>query len=199
MQIFMKPVKSIKVALMNLSRFFRAMALVALLTSGFGGCQKEFPQEKVLFDFESDAELDELHWKCHTLFSLSEEFASHGSKCLRMELFPSSYPGVAPRIKDSDWSKFKALAFDVFNPEYKDIELTVRIDDKKDYPEYEDRYNRAFRLRKGENQIKIAMDSLVTSGTRRKLDARTIHRLIVFLVYPPVKTELYLDYIRLLK
>jgi hypothetical protein len=184
---------------MHLSRLVRVTAIVVLLVPGFGGCQKEIPQEKVLFDFESDAELDELHWKCHTLFSLSEEFASHGSKCLRMELFPSPYPGVAPRLKDSDWSRFKALAFDVFNPEYKDIELTVRIDDRKDYPEYEDRYNRAFPLRKGENQIEIAMDSLVTSGTKRKLDARTIYRLTLFLVCPPVKTELYLDYIRLLK
>ena len=163
------------------------------------GCADKPATEKVLFDFEEEADLDKIHWKCKTLFALSEEHATHGLRCLRMELYSSPYPGVPPIFKDNDWSRFRALAFDVYNPEEKEIKLSVRIDDKKDYPEYEDRYNRSFVLRKGANQIEIPIGGLVTSGTMRRLDVRTIYRVIIFVVDPPVKRVLHLDYIRLVR
>jgi hypothetical protein len=195
----MKSAMSAKTALMNLVRSVTTMAFVVLLLPGFGSCQREAPHEKILFDFEEDAELDEIHWKCHTLFSLSEEHTTHGSRCLRMELYPSPYPGVTPMLRDHDWSRFRALAFDVYNPEENEIKLTVRIDDQKKYPEYEDRYNKSIILRKGGNRIEIPIESIMTSGTKRRLDARTIYRVIIFLVDPPVKTVLYTDYVRLVK
>ena len=163
------------------------------------GCADKPATDKVLFDFEEEADLDRIFWKCHTLISLSEEHATHGSRCLRMELYPSSYPGVTPMLQDYDWSRFRALAFDVYNPEERNIDLTVRIDDKKDYPEYKDRYNGSFILREGRNKIEIPIESIITSGTKRKLDSRTVLRLIIFLAEPRVKTELYLDYVRLVQ
>jgi hypothetical protein len=195
----MKRVMNTKTILIKLGRLIKTVGFVSLLVGGFGGCQKEIPQGKVLFDFESGGDLDRIHWKCHTLFSLSKEHATHGSKSLRMELYPSAYPGVTPILKDNDWSRFRALAFDVYNPEENEIKLRVRIDDKKEYPEYEDRYNRSFVLRKGGNRIEIPIESLVTSGTKRRLDARTIYKVIIFLVNPPGKRVLYLDYIRLVR
>jgi len=165
----------------------------------FVGCADIPATEKILFDFEEDADLDKIHWKCHTLFSLSDHHASHDAKSLRMELYPSPYPGVTPILKDNDWSRFRSLVFDVYNPHENGIKLTVRIDDQKDYPEYENRYNKGFVLEHGDNRIEISVQSLVTSGTERRLEATTIYRLIMFLVDPPVKTELYLDHIRLVK
>jgi hypothetical protein len=194
-----KRVINTKAALINLGRLVKTVAFVVLLMSGFGGCRNEMPQEMVLLDFEEDGDLDRIHWKCHTLFSLSEEHATHGSRCLRMELYPSPYPGVTPILKDHDWSRFRTLAFDVYNPGVNEVKLTVRIDDKKEYPEYEDRYNRAFVLERGDNRIEISLESLVTRGTKRKLDARTIYRVVIFVVDPPVRTELYLDYLRLVR
>ena len=38
-----------------------------------------FPvRESILFDFESDRELDRVHWKCHTLMSISDQHSTHG-------------------------------------------------------------------------------------------------------------------------
>jgi hypothetical protein len=118
---------TMKAAIMNLSRLIKTMAFVLLLMPGFGSCQKEVPREKVLFDFEEEADLDRIHWKCHTLFSLSEEHATHGSRCLRMELYPSPYPGVTPILKDHDWSRFRAFAFGVYNPEENENKLTGEV------------------------------------------------------------------------
>ena len=160
--------------MMNASQLTWIFILAILLVGGVGGCQKKLPREKLLFDFEEDSDLDKIHWKCHTLFSLSEKHATHGSKCLRMELYPSPYPGVTPMLQDHDWSRFRALVFDVYNPGKKGTELSVRIDDKKNYPVYEDRYARSFILNEGRNQMRIPIESIIASGTNRRLDARTV-------------------------
>ncbi len=155
------------------------------------------PGERILFDFETDEVLDRFHWKCHTLFALSDEHATHGSKSLRLELYPSEYPGLAPMIKDNDWRKYGAFQFDVYNPQDADIRLSVRIDDSEDYPDYADRYNRTFVVGPGANTIIIPLDSMLTSGSKRPLNLKMIYRLVVFMGQPKDKTVLYFDYLRL--
>jgi hypothetical protein len=183
--------------LINLGRLVKALTLVVLLVPWLDGCQKEVPVEKVLFDFEEEVDLDKIHWKCRTLFSLSEEHATHGERCLRMELYPSLYPGVIPMLKYHDWSRFRSLRFDVYNPEEKEINLSVRIDDDKKSPDYADRYNKTFVLGSGYSQVEIPFESLVTTGANRQLDLRTIYRLVIFVQNVEAKTDLYLDYIKL--
>jgi hypothetical protein len=160
------------------------------------GCTDKPATEKILLDFETDQDLDRVYWKCHTLFSLSEEHATHGSSALRMELYPSVYPGLAPVLTERDWRPYKWLCFDIYNPNAKELQITVRIDDKKEN-EYADRYNKAFRLGPGINRVEIPIASLVTSGTKRKLDLKNINRFLIFMASPTDKNVLYLDYIRL--
>lgn len=155
-------------------------------------------EELVLFDFESDHELDEVHWKCHTLMTINNQHATHGKGSLKLELCPSPYPGFNPFIKISDWSPFKSLCFDIYNPGEKEERLSVRIDDKEDNPEYKDRYNKGFILKRGMNHIKINMDSLVTSGTKRKMDTSEISKCLFFMYKPTEKVVLYVDYVRLI-
>jgi hypothetical protein len=160
-------------------------------------CHSSVHGEKVLFDFESDAELDRFHWKCHTLFSLSGEHVTRGGNSLRLELFPSDFPGLSPMLEENDWRGFKQLAFDVFNSEAEEIQISVRIDDKVIFPGYEDRYNGQYALRPGANTVAVPLDELVTSGTGRKLNLKTIHRFLVFVERPEKRIVLYLDYLRL--
>ena len=155
------------------------------------------PGERILFDFETDEVLDRFHWKCHTLFVLSGEHVTHGSKSPRLELYPSEYPGLAPMIEDTDWSKYRAFQFDIYNPQDANIPLSVRIDDREDYPGYADRYNRTFVVGPSASTITIPLDSLVTSGTNRLLNSKMIYRLVVFMGQPKDKTVLYVDYLRL--
>jgi len=162
-------------------------------------CQEGQTGERVLFDFESDAEFDRFHWKCHTLFSLSDEHVTHGKKSLRVELYPSDYPGLTPTLGENDWRDYKVLSFDIFNPEEGALTITVRIDDRKDYPNYEDRYNKGFILEPGMNHMSIPLDSLVTSGKDRKLNLKKIYRILIFMTRPEKRVVLYMDYIRLVR
>jgi len=102
-------------------------------------------------------------------------------------------------IEENDWSAFRSVCFDVYNPQQKDMEITVRIDDQKNWPDYADRYNKGFRLVKGSNRIEIPLNTLVTSGTRRGMDLKSIHRFLLFMVNPQEKNVLYVDYIRLIR
>ena len=161
------------------------------------GCHNNAQKNLVLFDFESDSELDHLHWKCHTLLSLSDERPTHGVKSLRLELYPSAYPGLTPVLKNHDWRGYKSLCFDIYNPERKNLKITVRIDDKED-PDYADRFNHGFTLISGLNRINIPLNDLITSGTNRKLDLNNIQGLVIFMVSPTEKVVLFVDYIRLI-
>ena len=177
----------------------RSTILVLILFSlSITGCDNIGPSKKlIMFDFESDSELDEVTWKCHTLMSISNQYVTHGKGSLKLELYPSPYPGFNPFTKISDWSLYKSLCFDVFNTEEKEERLIVRIDDREDNPEYADRYNEGFILKRGMNHIEIKMDSLITSGTNRKMDTSGITKFLFFLYKPSEKVVLYVDYIRL--
>jgi len=160
-------------------------------------CFKASHKELVLFDFESDADLDRLYWRCHTLFSLSDKNVAHGIKSLRMELYPSDYPGITTKFLTHDWSKYKTFSFDIYNPGYENASISVRMDDKKDYPSYNDRYNKTFILKPGLNHLSIPLNALITSGTLRSLDLKQIHRFLIFMKHPQKKFVLYIDYIHL--
>lgn len=151
----------------------------------------------ILFDFESDQELDEVNWQCHTLMSISDLHATHGKSSLKLEMYPSAYPGFSPFLSVNDWSKYKALCFDVYNPDEIERRITVRIDDTKDNREYKDRYNKNFIIKKGMNHIRIDMESLVTSGTGRRMNSSTIDKFLIFSSSPVKKIVLYIDHIRL--
>ena len=155
------------------------------------------PEERILFDFESDAELDRFHWRCHTLFSLSHQHITHGKRSLRLELYPSDYPGLTPMIEKRDWRGYKALHFDIYNPKNETLTITVRIDDRRDYPNYADRYNKSFILKPGMNRVIIPLDTLATSGNGRKLNLKEIYRVLIFMTRPKRRVVLYMDYIRL--
>jgi hypothetical protein len=171
--------------------------LIALCILTLLGCPREVPKELIFFDFETDAELDRIHWKCFTVFKLSEKYATHGKKSLKIELYPSDWPGWTPKIRKKDWRKYKHLCFDIFNPGDSNAEISIRIDDKEDYPEYKDRYNRRFILQPGSNSISIPLESMMTSGTNRKINLKNIHQMLLFMGSPDRKFTFYLDYVRL--
>ena len=172
------------------------IALIAVLLYGSLCCLREYPHEFVLADFESDDDLNRVHWQCHTLFFLSDENVTHGKKSLRIELYPSNYPGLSFKLTKNDWSKYKNLAFDVFNPQ-KEISITVRIDDALEYPGYEDRFNKKFAIKHGLNRINIPFNSMRTSGTERIIDPKNIFRFLIFISYPHEKSVLFIDYVHL--
>jgi hypothetical protein len=171
--------------------------VVILLAPIFVMCSGDGIPELIILDFESDSDLDRVSWKCHTLLNLAEKHATNGKNSLRLELYPSKYPGFVPILEEKDWRAYNALCLDIYNPSNKNLKIVIRIDDRKDFPHYDNRYNMGFELNPGKNNIRIPLDTLITSRTKRKLELKTIHRLLIFMVHPLQKVVLYLDYIRL--
>jgi hypothetical protein len=98
-----------------------------------------------------------------------------------------------------DWSKYKAICFDVYNVQDHDLPLDIRIDDRDDSPDYSDRYNHKVVLRTGTNTVCLPCDSLVTSGTKRKMSLKNIFLIDLFMTKPDKKIILYFDYFRLVR
>lgn len=169
--------------------FIFSILTLILLT----GCQD---RSRFYFDFETEDTLDTLSWKCKTLFSLSDKHTTSGQKSLKLELYPSPYPGITLNKFNPDWSKHNFLKFDIYNQEEAPLRLAIRIDDAKD-PSYDDRYNHPIALDPGMNHISIPLSSLVTTATGRKINLTNVQQMIMFLSSPKEKRVIYLDNVRL--
>lgn len=180
---------------MNKKLKYLLLLFVALLFS----CSEKELSEKILYDFETDLSLDQFHWRCHTLFSLTDQHATSGKKSLKMEFYPSPYPGIAPQLVFNDWSRYDYFSFDVFNPLDTAVHLTLRIDDQKDAFDFNQRYNKRLKLKPGMNYFKIPLKSLKTSNIKRPLNLREIYQFLLFIVDPKQKYTLYFDNFKLAK
>ena len=177
----------------------RVVILALVVGVSLAGCEPEPPAGPlVLNDFESQADLDRIAWRCRTTFRLTGIHRSHGHSGLLMTLYPDLYPGIRPFLPPErrDWRGYRYLALDVFNPGDEPLVLCYRIDDTK-APDYEDRVNGSFRLRPGENRLRLDLGRLRTSGTNRPLNLGQIWAVLFFQLSPPHPVTLGLDYIRL--
>ncbi|WP_300675000.1 hypothetical protein [Desulfoluna sp.] len=181
---------------MTLRTCITQLALIFLPALLLAGCAGVPSEDRVLFDFEQDAELDRLHWKCGTLYSLSTDHPTRGERCLKMELYPSAYPGFFPKLSVSDWRGYTALAMDIYNPSPHAVVLTLRVDDEKK-TSYAQRYNGRVVAEPGRTAFVLPFESLTTSGDRRPLNLKRVWTFLLFSSPPEEKQVLYLDAVRL--
>jgi hypothetical protein len=114
-----------------------------------------------------------------------------------VSLPPGEYPGIDFQEVEADWSKYRHLRMDVFNPSDEMFNFHIRIDDHKSGWEYADRFDINYELRKGLNYISIPTHSIKANIHHRPLDLKKIKRLMVFIPNNTQRRELYLDNIRL--
>jgi len=175
----------------NVLNVFDSLRLTATQQHGSTAIQK------ILFDFESELDLERLNWECHKWFELSEEHATSGRYSFKVVLPAGQYPGINFREIRSDWSEFRYFKMDVFNPANVKINFHIRIDDNQSGVEYANRFDTNFELKQGLNQISIPVDSIRTNIHHQPLNLKQIKRMIVFLMNNTKSRELYIDNIRL--
>ncbi len=158
---------------------------------------KETNPENVLFDFESEAELDQVNWECRKWFELSKDHFAHGKRSLKVSLPPGRYPGVKFHGFRKDWTGFRFLKLDVFNPSREKVRFHVRIDDEKSRWEYARRFDRTVELSPGANALSFSIESIRTNMTSRPLEFKKISNLMMFVLDNRERKDLYIDYIRL--
>ncbi|MBM3320849.1 MAG: hypothetical protein FJY73_09265 [Candidatus Eisenbacteria bacterium] len=155
----------------------RAGALFALLFVSCGARERPL----VLYDFETEKDLDRISWACHDHFSLTDEWSASGLRALRCELPRATYPGVRFLDFENDWRGFEALALAVRNEGAETIELVVRVDDRDSGEEFGNRYNGSFSLFPGENSIRIPLEKIRRGPASRALDLSHIDQFLIFL------------------
>jgi hypothetical protein len=175
-------------------KWIKGLCLCLLLTC----CTGAFPgrDDAVINDFETDGDLDRIDWRCHTLLTLSDIGVSHGRSSVKMVMTPALYPGIAFEDFPKNWSGYESLSATFFNPGKKDVNIVLRIDDKRKSPEYRDRVNQEFPVTPGFNRLVIPMSRLVCPSGR-PLETRHIFNVAFFTVKPPETVVLYLDDVRL--
>jgi VanZ family protein len=120
-----------------------------------------------------------------------------GKKVARLRLFPALYPGLEIWEPSPDWSGYKRLRFSVLSEYESDLRLAVRIQDLAHNQLYEDRFNRAFDLHPGMNELEIDLADVKSAPAGREMDMSRITSLIIFTGRPQDTLTIYLDNIRL--
>lgn len=174
------------------------LALTALVVSACrdGGTP---PTPLVLNDFETPADLEAIVWRCRTTFARSEAYQTHGCFGLQMTCYPpDTYPGLRLRLPPSlhHWQGYRYLALDVINPDDAPLSLGYRIDDRE-HPDNGDWANGRLRLDPGINHLRLDLEGLRTSGSKRPLALERIQSVSFFHVSPPRPLTVGIDYIRL--
>jgi hypothetical protein len=152
---------------------------------------------RILIDFESEEELQQLNWECHKWFELSKENVTSGNHSLKVTLPPGQYPGIVFENLRTDWSDSKFLRMDVFNSSPEQVKFHIRIDDHKSGWEYADRFDINFALKTGMNNISVPTDTIRTNIHSRPLNLKKIKGMMVWMPSNDKTRELYLDNIRL--
>lgn len=178
---------------------FVACLILSLLSGSSCSFQGVEADVRVLFDFETDQELDRLSWACRVIYARDQQHATRGRYSLRVEVYPDDYPGFKTTDFRTDWRGYARLEIDVFNPLDEGISLAYRMDDRQDGPPHADRANGSFFLEPGPNALHMDLASLRTSGTNRPLAVGHVHGLYLFLVRPAHPVTLFLDNIRLVR
>ncbi|MCX8044927.1 MAG: hypothetical protein N3B18_12480 [Desulfobacterota bacterium] len=170
--------------------------LVSICCIG-AGCTSTSQSDLLLFGFERDADLDRLWWYCKTMYTRAREHATQGEYSLKVDFYPSHYPRFEPLMRTQDWSRYRALCFDIYNPSDSIITVTLRIDDRRTSPAFYDCHIQYLKLRPGHNAITIGIASLKGCKTQRPLRTKEIRRFMVFMYRPDRQHTLYFDNIKL--
>lgn len=155
---------------------------------------RHFP---VLGDFETRLERG-----CWSSGEIHEGIARHGEKSLRVTLGMKKYAGTTLKRGFGDWRGYSTFAFSLYNPDPDPLRITVSIRDQEHFVrggQYHDRFNRAFTMEQGWNDVAIPVSDIENAPSARKLDLVHLSEVVIFTVDPPAPRTMYLDYVRLIR
>ena len=180
--------------LRHLLLFLLMVAGIMLFFLDMWQASRQFP---VLSDFET--RLETRRW-CSG--EIDTDVARHGASSLRVALDTQKYAGTTLKRSFGDWKGFSIFAFSLYNPDPDPLRMIVSIRDEEHFRrggEYHDRFNRAFMMAQGWNDVYIAVADIENAPSERKLELNHLSEVVIFTVDPPAPRVMYLDYVRLIK
>lgn len=110
-------------------------------------------------------------------------------------IFPPqrAWPGLHLIEMPSDWSGYRTLRFEAFNPQASPLKIVVRVHDAHHNNEHGDRFNRTFKLAPGEQTIEVSVEDILNTRSGRVLDIKRIDGMMVYMFKPASIMTLYFD------
>ena len=107
--------------------------------------------------------------------------ADDNHRLFRIRFDAGRYPGVAIIEPVPDWSAYSNLRFKVVSGHDKNMDLFVRIHDRKHDHNYQDRFNQKLIIHPGLNEVVIPLAQIEKGPLNRDLDLANIAGLIIFM------------------
>lgn len=164
-----------------------------------------------LANFETKAELSRWSEGSYErlpseVLTFSEDFAAHpkeiNSHVLKIALNTKRYTGIVGAGLFRDWSEYKVLQFDIYNPNDYLLRLNLKIEDTSAMSgnmAYHNRFNGIYELHPGSSRIRVSLDEIANAPREREMDLSAIHRLSLFFSRLPESSFIYLDNVMLVK
>jgi VanZ family protein len=150
----------------------------------------------VLADFESALEI----YEYNSNVKRTQAYSSHGKYGIQLTLTEGGYTGISFHRTFADWSTYRTLRFDMYNPDVSSLDMVIRVNDLahddggwKD----DDRFNYHFRLQTGWNHLSIPVMTIRQGPEDRLMDMSRISAIILYTSQLPSVRTVYLDYLRL--
>jgi hypothetical protein len=154
---------------------------------------RQFP---LLSDFETRFEA-----KRWSNGEIEDSIARHGDHSLGVVLGTEKYAGTTLRRSFGDWRGYTTFALSLYNPDDKPLFVTVSIRDHEHNRrggEFNDRFNRKFKIEKGWKDISIPIDDIQNTPSGRELELDRLSEVVIFTVDLPEPRRIFLDNVRLM-
>ena len=111
--------------------------------------------------------------------ALTRAAAAQGEQSLRVVGAAGDWAGVAYAAGRQDWTPFRALLLEVFNPR-EPFTLFVRVDDDGPAGTAAGRLERGFELARGWNRLRLPLTEPDQGAPRRPVNLKAVRRLAIF-------------------
>lgn len=155
-----------------------------LFTSLAVSQQRLADQLPTLANFETPAEIE--RWQpLNSALAQSNGISSEGRFALQIDLSTAAYSGASLTKLPQDWSDYRRLNFDLYNPHADGLQMTLRIHDlRHEFGEnkwqYNDRFNQRLDVQPGWNHYGVLLESIEGAPEMRRMDLSRIETLQLF-------------------
>ena len=157
--------------------------------------REQFP---LLSGFETPFEVS--RWSGSARRKVVDDIHYVGTSSLQIQLTTQLYSGLGLKDFPRDWSEYRFVSLQVFNPDSEPLTLHFRIHDRYHYDHdnaYSDRFNTSFTLKTGWNHLQVPLDKVAHAPKTRLLDLTQVAGMGVFVGKIPHKRMIYLDDVKL--
>ena len=89
------------------------------------------------------------------------------------------------------------FSFSIYSENTEVVNIELRINDKKHNNNYNDRFNRTFSIKSGNNNISIPLEDIAKAPESRFMDMQNMYLIVLFSAQPENEFTLYFDNFKL--